>query len=143
MESKITASGDSAQRSLKSIESSGIDANEDALQKWLGSPDYNPFKVPPDSDMFILRDQERKNQLAQRKAQRTLKVHEKHTHTTRINELTARTRRAVLKDSQADDENNDDLVKDWTLETTKEHPFGKEGIVEYIDRYLFSLHNPF
>jgi len=78
--------------------------------------------------------QERKNQLAQRKAQRTLKVHEKHTHTTRINELTARTRRAVLKDSQNDDDQNDDLVKDWTLETTKEHPFGKEGIVEYIDR---------
>jgi hypothetical protein len=25
-------------------------------------------------------------------------------------------------------------AKDWTLETTKDHPFGKEGIVEYINR---------
>lgn len=47
--------------------------------------------------MFVLRDQERKKHLAQRKADRKLKVHDKHTHTSRINELTARTRRVVLR----------------------------------------------
>ena len=89
--------------------------------------------------MFVLRDQERKRHLAQRKTARTLPVHEKHTHTSRINELTARTRRAVLKESKGDDALNDDFVKDWTLETTKDHPLGKESIVEYINRFVFHL----
>jgi len=125
---KITAAGDCNDDSLI------LSSSEDALQKWITSPDYNPFKVPPDSDMFVLRDQERKRHLAQRKTARTLPVHEKHTHTSRINELTARTRRAVLKESKGDDALNDDFVKDWTLETTKDHPLGKESIVEYINR---------
>jgi hypothetical protein len=33
-------------------------SNSDELSKWINSPDYNPFKAPPDSDMFVIRDQE-------------------------------------------------------------------------------------
>jgi len=130
MESKINEAGDSKNQSQADL----TKMSDDALQKWIESPDYNPFKVPPDADMFVLRDQERKKQLAQRKADRKLKVHDKHTHTSRINELTARTRRVVLRDSKADGQTTDDLYKDWTLGATKEHPLGKEGLVDYISR---------
>ena len=77
---------------------------------------------------------ERKLNASKREKERTAPIHAKHTHATRVSHLTAQTRRIVLQD---DDENNSktfDLSKDWTLETTKDHPFGKEGIVEYINR---------
>ena len=46
-----------------------------------------------------------------------------------------KTRRFVLKETTGPNEKSDyDISKDWTLETTKDHPFGKEGIVEYINR---------
>ena len=105
--------------------------------------------------MFAIRDQERKLNQEKREKERSAPVHEKHTHTTRISHLTAQTRRIVLQDDGDKKEKNFDLSKglgrsfssnlkasadfldlrkDWTLETTKDHPFGKEGIVEYINR---------
>ena len=90
--------------------------------------------------MFLIRDQERKNSQKKRKEEREAAVHEKHTHASRINHLTAQTRRFVLKETTGPNEKSDyDISKDWTLETTKDHPFGKEGIVEYINRYVFFI----
>ena len=109
----------------------------DELSKWIYSPEYNPFKAPPDSDMFVIRDQERKNAEKKRKDERNAPVHCKHTHASRINHLTAQTRRLVLNDVGDNDDRVNLTAKDWTLETTKDHPFGKEGIVEYINRYFF------
>ena len=77
---------------------------------------------------------ERKLNAAKREKERTAPVHAKHTHATRISHLTAQTRRIVLQDEDDKNSNTFDLSKDWTLETTKDHPFGKEGIVEYINR---------
>jgi hypothetical protein len=111
-------------------------SNIDELSKWINSPDYNPFKAPPDSDMFVIRDQERKNAEKKRQDERAAAVHCKHTHASRINHLTAQTRKIVLNDVGFNTEDKEKLTaKDWTLETTKDHPFGKEGIVEYINRY--------
>jgi len=119
---------------VKSSRSAASTKSED-LGKWVDSPDYNPFKIPPDCDMFLIRDQERKNAQKKRKNEREAAVHEKHTHASRINHLTAQTRRFVLKETTGPNEKSDyDISKDWTLETTKDHPFGKEGIVEYINR---------
>lgn len=112
----------------------------DELGKWVEDKDYNPFKIPPDCDMFLIRDQERKNSQKKRKEEREAAVHEKHTHASRINHLTAQTRRFVLKETTGPNEKSDyDISKDWTLETTKDHPFGKEGIVEYINRYVICV----
>ena len=61
----------------------------DELGKWVEDKDYNPFKIPPDCDMFLIRDQERKNAQKKRKEEREAAVHEKHTHASRINHLTA------------------------------------------------------
>jgi len=114
---------------------SAASSKSDELGKWVEDKDYNPFKIPPDCDMFLIRDQERKNSQKKRKEEREAAVHEKHTHASRINHLTAQTRRFVLKETTGPNEKSDyDISKDWTLETTKDHPFGKEGIVEYINR---------
>lgn len=111
----------------------GIGGGEQ-LSEWLNSPGYNPFKIPAHVDMFALRDQERRASQMKRERERTAPVHEKHTHATRISHLTAQTRRFVLQDEEEGNKGQFDLSKDWTLETTKDHPFGKEGIVEYINR---------
>jgi hypothetical protein len=66
-------------------------SNSDELSKWINSPDYNPFKAPPDSDMFVIRDQERKNAEKKRQDERAAAVHCKHTHASRINHLTGMT----------------------------------------------------
>merc|ERR1712131_13520 len=114
---------------------SAASSKSDELGKWCEDKNYNPFKIPPDCDMFLIRDQERKNSQKKRKEEREAAVHEKHTHASRINHLTAQTRRFVLKETTGPNEKSDyDISKDWTLETTKDHPFGKEGIVEYINR---------
>ena len=63
-----------------------------------------------------------------------------HTHASRISHMTAATRRCVLKETDMDAENSSAHIgKDWTLETTKDHPFGKEGIVEYTNRVIIFL----
>merc|ERR1712123_439043 len=92
----------------------------------------NPFKIPAHNDIFKLREEERRLAHSKRQKERRKLVHQKHTNTTRINHQTARTRRVVLRgDTEV---KSRDPLKDWTIETTKDHPFGKEGIVEYINR---------
>lgn len=49
----------------------------------------NPFRMPPDMDIFTLRDREREKKKLERKRQKKLKVHEKTTYTTRINAKTS------------------------------------------------------
>ena len=39
----------------KMIDGSG---DNDQLTQWLNSPNYNPFKIPTNCDMFAIRDQE-------------------------------------------------------------------------------------
>merc|ERR1712147_357382 len=92
----------------------------------------NPFKIPAHNDIFKLREEERRLAHSKRQKERRKLVHQKHTNTTRINHQTARTRRVVLRDDT--EVESRDPLKDWTIETTKDHPFGKEGIVEYINR---------
>jgi len=92
----------------------------------------NPFKIPAHNDIFKLREEERRLAHSKRQKERRKLVHQKHTNTTRINHQTARTRRVVLRDDT--EVKSRDPLKDWTIETTKDHPFGKEGIVEYINR---------
>ena len=116
------------------------------------SPGYNPFKIPKNCDVVALLEKERKLKQRKRESQRKAPVHKKLTNATRISQMTAQTRkgfdqypfwtftiiqnllrRLVLKDDSVS-LSGSDSEKDWTKETTKDHPFGKEGIVEYINR---------
>ena len=121
------------------------------------SPGYNPFKIPKNCDVVALLEKERKLNQRKRESQRKAPVHKKLTNATRISQMTAQTRkvleviveslevinvcsqfqnrwrRLVLKDDSVSPSSSVS-EKDWTIETTKDHPFGKEGIVEYINR---------
>ena len=85
--------------------------------------------------MFQTLSQERKISQKKRRDERSAPLHEKHTYASRINYMTAQTRRLVMNDvGEREDKSEFGMAKDWTLETTKDHPFGKEAIVEYINR---------
>ncbi|XP_048171531.1 cilia- and flagella-associated protein 100 [Corvus hawaiiensis] len=49
-----------------------------------GNPMKNPFKVPPDTELFSMRDKEIKKAQAEREKRKTMKVHEKTTYSTKI-----------------------------------------------------------
>lgn len=51
--------------------------------------------MPPESELFTLRERQRKQAKADRAQQRQLKVHEKSTYTSRLNSKTASLRKKV------------------------------------------------
>nr|KAG5711462.1 hypothetical protein BaRGS_025889 [Batillaria attramentaria] len=98
----------------------------------------NPFKMPPDSDIFLLRDKERQRKKQERLRQRKLHVHEKTTYASRVNFRTA----AMLHpaDSEEEEEKEEETdkavaVKDdpqFTIAVTKDRHVEKESLAEYI-----------
>lgn len=98
--------------------------------------DTNPFKVPPDQDIFMLRDKERQRKKEERDQQRSLRVHEKTTYASRVNAKTAAMRKAVL----GDDESMEDAMKalavkddpGWTLAVTRDRNVEKEDLADYV-----------
>nr|XP_002131495.1 cilia- and flagella-associated protein 100 [Ciona intestinalis] len=104
------------------------------------SSDVNPFKVPPDQDIFMLRDKERQRKKEERERQQKLKVHEKTTYASRVNAKTASMRRAALGSEELlhDEEDSIDLaVKDdpsWTLAVTRDRNVEKEDLAEYVSK---------
>ncbi|XP_071960569.1 cilia- and flagella-associated protein 100-like isoform X2 [Antedon mediterranea] len=104
-------------------------------------PNHNPFAMPRENDIFMLRDKERQRKKAERVHQRGLKVHEKTTYASRINAKTSSMRNPVAEDDGlSDDENaeNDDkavAVKDdptYTLAVTRDRHVEKESLTDYI-----------
>ena len=86
----------------------------------------NPFRMPPDNDIFLLRDKERQRKKQERIRQRKLKVHEKTTYATRINFKTASMIRPADSDDDKEKSDEDDgravAVKDdpqFTLAVTR------------------------
>uniref|UniRef100_W5N8F0 Cilia and flagella associated protein 100 n=1 Tax=Lepisosteus oculatus TaxID=7918 RepID=W5N8F0_LEPOC len=55
----------------------------------------NPFKLPADNDIFLLRDKERERMKLVREQQKKLKIHEKTTYAGRMNTKRVETRRAM------------------------------------------------
>uniref|UniRef100_H2ZEG4 DUF4200 domain-containing protein n=1 Tax=Ciona savignyi TaxID=51511 RepID=H2ZEG4_CIOSA len=100
----------------------------------------NPFKVPSDQDIFMLRDKERQRKNEERNRQREMKVHEKTTYASRVNAKTASMRRAALGDdegSTTDEDTLDLAVKDdptWTLAVTRDRNVEKEDLAEYVSK---------
>jgi len=101
----------------------------------------NPFTIPVDHDIFVLRDKEKQRQKQERDKQLKQKVHEKTTYTSRIN---ARTKSMIRPAGDTDDDitdnedDNDDsamVLKDdpeFVLSTTKDRHVEKEHLNDYI-----------
>lgn len=97
----------------------------------------NPFKVPADQDIFMLRDKERNKKKKNRESELSLPVWEKHTYSSRINKGTAATRKSALQ-IQPDDDTVDGDDKDdasWTLNVTRcDRNPDREDLTEYVNK---------
>ncbi|KAK7102985.1 cilia- and flagella-associated protein 100-like [Littorina saxatilis] len=98
----------------------------------------NPFKMPPDSDIFLLRDKERQKKKQERMRQRKLHVHEKTTYASRVNFRTASMIHPAESDDEVEKEEETDkavAVKDdpqFTIAVTRDRHVEKESLAEYI-----------
>ncbi|KAL4227041.1 hypothetical protein ACF0H5_015017 [Mactra antiquata] len=100
-------------------------------------PTGNPFKMPPDSDIFLMRDKERQRKKQERLRQRDLKVHEKTTYASKVNFKTAQMIKPTDSDEEKDEEDTDKAVavKDdpqFTIAVTRDRHVEKESLAEYI-----------
>ncbi|XP_062522550.1 cilia- and flagella-associated protein 100-like isoform X2 [Corticium candelabrum] len=99
----------------------------------------NPFRVPPENDIFNLRDQEKMKEKEERVRQRRLKVHEKTTYTQRLNARSGALRRAVYSPTFTDDvqqKKKEAAVTradpSFVISTTKDRHVEKESLADYI-----------
>jgi len=102
-------------------------------------PKINPFKMPPDNDIFLLRDKERQKMKQERIKQRSLKVHEKTTYATRVNFKTAQMIHPESSEEEKEDSDEDGAlnVKDdpqFTLAVTRDRHVEKESLADYINK---------
>merc|ERR1739838_684250 len=93
----------------------------------------NPFKVPADQDIFVLRDKERNKRKNDRDQQQGLAIWEKQTYTSRIMAGTAATRKAALTiEDEGNGDGNDDAA--WTLNVTRaDRSVDREDLTEYVN----------
>ncbi|XP_030426216.1 cilia- and flagella-associated protein 100 isoform X1 [Gopherus evgoodei] len=110
----------------------------------------NPFKIPSDIDIFLLRDKERERAKAERERKKTLKVHEKMTYSTMMNAKQSGFKKELQKEEEAEDK---ELAAEaqrlkalqesisWKIAVTKDQQVEKETLHEYIDkkRQMFLL----
>nr|XP_032640207.1 cilia- and flagella-associated protein 100 isoform X2 [Chelonoidis abingdonii] len=110
----------------------------------------NPFKIPSDIDIFLLRDKERERAKVERERKKTLKVHEKMTYSTMMNAKQSGFKKELQKEEEAEDR---ELAAEaqrlkalresisWKIAVTKDQQVEKETLHEYIDkkRQMFLL----
>uniref|UniRef100_A0A8B9QJ15 DUF4200 domain-containing protein n=1 Tax=Apteryx owenii TaxID=8824 RepID=A0A8B9QJ15_APTOW len=106
----------------------------------------NPFTIPPDIDIFSIRDKEREKAKEERERRKTMKIHEKMTYSTKINVKQKGFRKAFQKEEEEEDRKQaaeterlkafqDSLS--WKIALTKE----KESFHDYVNnrRQIFLL----
>ncbi|KAH0630180.1 hypothetical protein JD844_012892 [Phrynosoma platyrhinos] len=114
---------------------------------WL---DKNPFKIPSDIDIFLLRDQQREKAKAERERRKTLKVHEKMTCSTMQNAKHSGFKKEIQMEEEAEDKElaaEAERLKalresiSWKIAITKDQVVEKEPIHDYINqkRQMFLL----
>ncbi|KAJ1110756.1 hypothetical protein NDU88_008102 [Pleurodeles waltl] len=101
--------------------------------------EQNPFKIPPDSQFFLLRDKEREKKKDERELQKTLKVHEKMTYATKMNSQLAGLRKEIQSETEADEPPEQAVAAvqespSWKLTITKDSHVEKESINDYINK---------
>ncbi|XP_069499498.1 cilia- and flagella-associated protein 100 [Ambystoma mexicanum] len=106
--------------------------------------DPNPFKIPPDSQLFLLRDKEREKKKAERELQKTLKVHEKMTYATKTNAKMAGLRKEIEAESKGDIPPEKTMAvqesPSWKLTITKDNYVEKESIKDYVNKKREMFH---
>ena len=110
--------------SLRSTEDDGIEM----------TGGKNPFLMPADTDVFLMRDRERQREKHEKSKQKHLKVHEKLTYAANVGTKAAAKRReamAALKE-QVDQESGMGADQDYALAVAKEMSVEKESLPEYI-----------
>nr|XP_034962386.1 cilia- and flagella-associated protein 100 [Zootoca vivipara] len=112
--------------------------------------DKNPFKIPSDIDIFLLRDRQKEKAKAERERRKTLKVHEKMTCST----LQSAKQSGFKKEIQMEEEMEDrELAAEaerlkalresisWKIAVTKDQVVERENMHDYINqkRQMFLL----
>ncbi|XP_047926795.2 cilia- and flagella-associated protein 100 isoform X1 [Anser cygnoides] len=114
------------------------------------NPMKNPFTIPPDLDVFLIRDKERKKAKAEREKMKTMKIHEKMTYSTKVKAKQKGFRKALQKEEeeenrkQATDEERLKALQEclsWKIAIKKDYPLEKETFRDYINdrREIFLL----
>ncbi|XP_009579315.1 PREDICTED: coiled-coil domain-containing protein 37-like [Fulmarus glacialis] len=114
------------------------------------NPMKNPFTIPPDIDIFLIRDKERKKAKAERERMKTMKIHEKITYSTKIKAKQKGLRKALQKEEEEEGRKqatNEERLKSlqeslsWKITTKKDYPLEKETFHDYINdrREIFLL----
>ncbi|KAM9226979.1 LOW QUALITY PROTEIN: cilia- and flagella-associated protein 100 [Leptosomus discolor] len=114
------------------------------------NPMKNPFTIPPDIDIFSIRDKERKKAKAERERMKTMKIHEKITYSIKIKAKQKGFRKALQKEEEEEarkQATNEERLK--TLQESlsrkiaikKDYPLEKETFRDYINdrREIFLL----
>ncbi|XP_053151761.1 cilia- and flagella-associated protein 100 [Hemicordylus capensis] len=110
----------------------------------------NPFKIPSDIDIFLLRDRQHEKAKAERERRKTLKVHEKMTCSTLQNAKQSGFKKEIQMEEEAEDR---ELAAEaarlkalresisWKIAVTKDQVVERETIHDYINqkRQMFLL----
>ncbi|NXV12480.1 CP100 protein, partial [Cepphus grylle] len=110
----------------------------------------NPFTIPPEIDIFSIRNKERKKAKAERERMKTMKIHEKMTYSTKIKAKQKGCRKALQKEEEEEarkQATNEERLKtlqetlSWKIATNKDNPLEKETFHDYINdrREIFLL----
>ncbi|XP_059505679.1 cilia- and flagella-associated protein 100 isoform X2 [Stegostoma tigrinum] len=110
----------------------------------------NPFKIPQDCDIFVLRDIERERKKKEQNEQKKLKIHEKVTYAARVNAKFGSPQKVEEEpeeDSEAEHQANvkklSALKSDpsWKVKVTRDRQIEKETLNDYINkkREMFML----
>ena len=97
----------------------------------------NPFVLPPEAEIFTLRERERQKAKEERARERRLKVHEKSTYASRLNAKTASLRKHALTPDHfggegADKEASIHEDTQFVLATTRDRHIEKEDLASYV-----------
>ncbi|XP_009569229.2 cilia- and flagella-associated protein 100 [Cuculus canorus] len=102
-ESKMSSPGtDSTSKSLSS--ETGME-NQLVLSESPEKDEENPFTVPPDIDIFSIRDKEIKKAKAERERMKTMKIHEKITYSSKIKAKPKELKKALQKEEKEESRN--------------------------------------
>uniref|UniRef100_A0A8C3D753 Cilia and flagella associated protein 100 n=1 Tax=Cairina moschata TaxID=8855 RepID=A0A8C3D753_CAIMO len=134
-------------------------SSKPAMETYLGlsefpeedeNPMKNPFTIPPDLDVFLIRDKERKKAKEEREKMKTMKIHEKMTYSTKVKAKQKGFRKALQKEEEEENskqETDEERLKalqeclSWKIAIKKDYPLEKETFRNYINdrREIFLL----
>ncbi|XP_038668042.1 cilia- and flagella-associated protein 100 isoform X2 [Scyliorhinus canicula] len=122
---------------------SDVDTSVDTACSVMRNQRHNPFKIPRDCDIFVLRDIEREQRKREQNEQKKLKIHDKVTYATRVNAKFGSAQKVEEEpeeDAEAEHQANvkklSALKSDpsWKVKVTRDRHIEKETLNEYINK---------